>query len=269
MRSERSVFLFIFVFVTVSATAQQPTPPTVEAPQRDIQAVALLQQAFAALGGAAPTSMTASGTYTRYLTDSTVSYPLRVEVLGVDKFHWEVDTPDLGTVTTVVSGTASWSQSTQGTQQIPIGEIPGKTLENFPLMGLSNWAISSATGLKMVGTETIAGKAVFHVTVTPTLIGNTDPKRETVYEATHKREIYLDQQTGLPFRLRYYRHPLDWRVGVAVDIEYSNFQTVGGISFPMTITAYMGDQKITQIQYQSLNLNASIPDADFVEGAIQ
>jgi hypothetical protein len=107
------------------------------------------------------------------------------------------------------------------------------------------------------------------VTVTPTLVGNTDPKRETVYEATHQREIYLDQQTGLPFRLRYYRHPMDWRVGVPVDVEYSNFQTIGGISFPMTITTYVGDQKITQIQYQSLNLNASIPDADFVEGAIQ
>jgi hypothetical protein len=121
----------------------------------------------------------------------------------------------------------------------------------------------------MVGAETIAGKAVYQVTVTPTLVGNTDPKRGTVYETTHQRGIYLDQQTGLLVRLRYYRHPMDWRVGVPVEVEYSNFQTIGGISFPMTITSDIGDQEITQIQYQSLSLNASVADSDFVEGAIQ
>jgi len=265
MSRARLVFLLVFALFVQSSMSQQ-TSTTV---QRDPQALTVVQQAVSALGGAAPTSLTASGTYTRPLADSTVSYPLRVEVLGANKFHWEVDTPDLGTVITVVSGTASWSQSTQGTEQIPIAEIPGKTLENFPLLGLSDWASSSAIGLKMVGPETIAGKAVYHVMVKPTLSGNTNPNRESVYEATHQREIYLDQQTNLPVRLRYYRHPLDWRVGIPVDVEYSNFKTIGGISFPMTVTTYLGDQKITQIQYQSLNLNVSIADSDFVEGAIQ
>jgi hypothetical protein len=169
----------------------------------------------------------------------------------------------------VVSGTASWSQSAEGTEQIPVGEIPGKTLESFPVLALANWTNSATVGLKMVGSETIAGEAVYHITVTPTLSGNTDPKRESVYETTHQREIYLDLQTNLPVRISYYRHPLDWRVGVPVDVEYSNFQIIGGISFPMTVTTYLGDQKLTQIQYQSLNLNTPVADSDFVEGAIQ
>jgi hypothetical protein len=109
----RLVLIFcLFLFAQFGA-ARQTATTSPQSPQRDPQAVALLQQAVAALG-VAPASLTASGTYARFLADSTVSYPLRVEVLGFDRFHWEVDTPDLGTVTTVVSGTASWSQSTTG-----------------------------------------------------------------------------------------------------------------------------------------------------------
>jgi hypothetical protein len=262
------VSVFLSLVVAIPLFAQQATPT----PQRDLQAVTAVQGALTALGGTAqptPTTIVGSGTYTRFLAGSSISYALRVEVSGFDKFRWQVDTPDLGTVTTVVSGTASWSQSAEGTEQIPVGEIPGKTLESFPVLALANWTNSATVGLKMVGSETIAGEAVYHITVTPTLSGNTDPKRESVYETTHQREVYLDQQTNLPVRLRYYRHPIDWRVGVAVDVEYSNFQTVGGISFPMTITTYLGDKMLTQMQFQALNLNTSVAESDFVQGATQ
>lgn len=261
-----AMVLVLVLFCLVPIHAQQTTTTTTIT--RDAQAVTALQNALAALGGATqptPTSITGSGTYTRFLADSTVSYPLRVEVLGFDKFNWQIDTPDLGTITTVVSGTASWSQCAQWTQQIPVAEIPGTTLENFPMLALSEWTSSSAIGLKMVGSETVAGRAVYHITITPTLVGNTDAHREKVYESTHNREIYIDQQNYLPVQIRYYRHPTDWRVGVPVDVQYSNFQSIGGISFPMTVTVYHSGQEVTQIQFQSLNLNPSVAASDFVE----
>lgn len=261
-----AIVLVFSLLCLVPIYAQQTTTTTTIT--RDAQAVTVLQSALAALGGVtqpAPTSITGSGTYTRFLPNSPVSYPLRVEVLGFDKFNWQIDTPDLGTITTVVSGTTSWSQCSQWKEQIPVAEIPGTTLENFPMLALSEWVSFSTIGLKMVGSETIAGRAVYHITITSTLVGNTDAQREQVYESTHNREVYIDQQTSLPVRVRYYRHPTDWRVGVPVDMEYSNFQTMSGISFPMTVTTYLSGQQMTQIQYQSLNLNASVAASDFVE----
>src|SRR6266571_7930838 len=98
------IFLLVFALLSQCAFAQQ-TATTV---QRDSQAVAALQRALAALGGTSkpmPSSIVASGTYALFLADSTVSYPVRVKVLGLDQFRWEVDTPDQGTVATVVFGT--------------------------------------------------------------------------------------------------------------------------------------------------------------------
>jgi len=262
------LFAVAFLLFSTSIHAQQTTTTTTTTLTRDAQAVTILQSALAAIGGATqptPTSITGSGTYTRFLPDAPVSYPLRVEVLGLDKFNWQIDTPDLGTITTVVSGTSSWSQCAQWTQQIPVAEIPGTTLENFPILAFSVWASSSSIGIKMVGLETVAGRAVYHIAITPTLVGNTDPQREKVYESTHNREIYIDQQTYVPVQVRYYRHPKDWRVSVPVDVQYSNFQSIGGISFPMTITVYHNGQQVTQTQFQSLNLNASVASSDFVE----
>lgn len=236
--------------------------------QCDAQALAMLQSALVALGGAAETaSIVASGTHTQFLADSTtVSVPLRVEILGYDRFRWEVDTPDQGTVVTVVSGTTAWRQSAEGTEWLTISQIPGTTFESFPALYVSNWLSSSAVAVKMIGTESLAGNTVYHISITPTLGGNTDPKRETIYETTHQRDLFVDQKTNLPVRLRYFMHPTDWRVAIPVDVEYSNFQVVSGIAFPTTVTSYLGDSQISQIQYQSIKLNAPVAASDFAGG---
>lgn len=249
-------------------TTTQSNPSIQTAPARDPQAVALVQTAFAALGGnrAPLTTVVASGTYTQFLAGSTVSYPLRVKVLGSDRFRWEIDTPDEGTVVTVVSGTASWSQSAAGTQAISVGEIPGKTFENFPTLALLTWAGTPSVGLKMNDTETMAGNTVYHISVSPTRSDIAATHAKEVYATTQQREIFLDQKTNLPIRLRYYSHPLDWRVPLLMEVEYSNFQSQGGIAFPSTVTTYLGDVKVSQIQYQSISLNVPVAATAFVRG---
>src|SRR6266404_4133071 len=92
MRVARLLLTLIIVF---SSSPRVNSQQSLTVPVRDAQAVAILQSALASLGGTAqtaPASIVASGTYTRFLADSTtVSLPLRAEVLGYDKFRWEVD----------------------------------------------------------------------------------------------------------------------------------------------------------------------------------
>lgn len=261
-----SLFL-VALLLTLTASGQSAAPQSV---QRDPQAVAALAGALTALGGSAqplPASIAGSGTYTRLLAGSPVSYPFRVKVMGFDNFRWEVDTPDQGTVVTIVSGTASWRQTAQGTDAISVGEIPGNTFESFPALALAQWAASSSVGVTLVGLETIAGRSVQHVSIAPTLPPGTDPLRANIYATTHQREVFLDPKTFMPVRLRYYRHSRDWRVATPVDVEYSNFQLMSGIAFPLTITTYTGGQPSTQFQYQSLTMNAPVSASDFAGGA--
>lgn len=268
MRFARLVLSFLLILCSSMRLSSQQSGT---APVRDPQAVAVLQNALVALGGTAqtaPTSIVASGTYTRFLSDSnSVSLPLRVEALGYDQFRWEVDTPDQGTVVTVVSGTASWQQFAQGTESVTISHIPGTTFESFPALYISDWINSSAIAVKMIGTESLAGRSVYHLSITPTLEGNQDPNRESMYETTHQRDLFVDLKTDLPVRLRYYKHPTDWRDAIPVDVEYSTFQVVSGIAFPTTVTSYLGDTQFSQIQYQSINLNAPVAPSDFAGGA--
>ena len=267
MRVARLLLTLIIVF---SSSPRVNSQQSLTVPVRDAQAVAILQSALASLGGTAqtaPASIVASGTYTRFLADSTtVSLPLRAEVLGYDKFRWEVDTPDQGTVVTVVFGTASWHQSAQGTESVTISQIPGTTFESFPALSISNWLSSPTVAVKMIGSESLAGNAVYRISVTPTLGANTDPNWKTMYETTHQCDFYVDQKTNMPLRLRYYKHPTDWRVAVPVDVEYSDFQVVGRIAFPTTITSFLGGNKLSQIQYQSIKLNAPVAASDFAGG---
>ena len=263
------------ITLTQSATTQQATADPPQAaptpPARDPQAVALAQAALTALGGsnARLASISASGTYTSYLAGSTVSYPLRVEALGSDKFRWEIDTADQGTIITVVNGTVSWTQSpANGTQPIPVGEIPGKTFETFPALAFSTWVNSATVGLQLIGVETVAGASLNHFSITPVLDGNSDPKREKIYETTHQREVFLDVKTNLPVRMRYYSHPLDWRVPMPVEVEYSNFQSVGGIAFPSIISSYHRGRQLSQIQYLSIVVNVPIAASDFLPAGV-
>lgn len=248
------------VLLFVHSASAQSTPNTVV---RDPQAVVLLQRALAALGGAAPTSIVATGSYVRFVDDSTVSYPLRVEALGTDKFRWEIDTPENGTVATTVSGTVGLLQSAQGTEAIPIGEIPGKAFESFPVLALSLWVNSATTSVTLVGADTLAGTAVEHISITPSLTGSAGPHHEQVYETTHRREIFLNQQTSVPVGVRYYAHPTDWRSGIAVDLVFTDFRTVNGLLFPFKITRYLNGQKVSAIQYDSITLNSTLNESDF------
>jgi outer membrane lipoprotein-sorting protein len=247
--------------------AQEP----VAAVARDAQAVSILQAALAALGATPQLkqdSIVASGTYTRFLADSqTVSFPVRVKVLGDKQFRWEVDTPGQGTVVTIVSGTSAWSQTLKGTEAIAVSNIPGSTFEPFPSLFLESWLNTVSTSVQFVGPETIGEVPVVHLSVTPSLGDLVDPDREKRYEATHRRELFVDQKTNLPVQLRYYKHPHDWRNEIPIDVHYSNFQTTGGVAFPLTVTTLLGEEKLTEIQFDSITPNAPVPPTEFAGAA--
>jgi hypothetical protein len=251
--------LFLSLPKAFSQTTQSPVA-------RDPQAVASMQAALAAIGGttqATPTSIVASGTYTLVQTNPPVSYPLQVEVLGFYQFSWEYNTPDQGVVSTIVSGDTGWLETSLETDGIPVGQIPGNTLETFPALALALWANTASVSVTMVGTESLNGETVLHILVAPTLAASADPNLQNIYAQTNQRDVFLDQQTFLPVRVRYYSHPTDWRAAIPVDLALSNFKQVNGLLFPFTVTRYVGGVALATIQYQSIILNTPVNVSDF------
>jgi outer membrane lipoprotein-sorting protein len=265
----RSLLSLVF-FLNSTPNLQTQSPAVSTTVVREVQAVGILQTTLAALGGPVQSqlaSISASGTYTQFLADSnTSSFPLRVKVLGYDQFRWEVDTPDQGTVVTIVSGTMASRQTSSGTEAVTLSQIPGTTYESFPALYISQWLTSPAISVKLIGSESLAGNSVYHLSITPTLVGNTDASRETRYETTQQREIFIDEKTNLPVDLRYNKHPNDWRNAIPADVQYSTFQVIGGVSFPETISTFLGGDKLTEIHYSQISLNAAISPSDFAGG---
>jgi hypothetical protein len=250
---------------TLNATATATAPANAATIIRDMQAITMLQQALAALGGTggAPSSITASGTYTKYAGDgSTTAYPIRLEALGNDKFRREIDLSD-GTHVVIVRGASGWTVSPQATDGLSLAQRAGNNLEDLPVLALAQWLSSTNVGLRAVGAETVAGTSVFHITVQPTALANASAHLEKVYEETSRCEIFLDPQTSLPVRIRYYVHPTDWRVAIPVDLDLSNFQSIQGVLFPSTISRYINGRKLSTTEYQAITLNVSLSDADF------
>ena len=118
MRSRSVAIAVCLVIALPSASYSQQTtaqaPPT-QAGQntQNPQAAAVITAALSAMTGVSatvPTSLTASGTYTRWPNGNSVTFPIQLKALGVTSFRWDSSEPT-GTVTTIVSGTSGSVQT--------------------------------------------------------------------------------------------------------------------------------------------------------------
>lgn len=250
------------ILIPALTQAQQASLPTV---QRDPQAIAILQRALAALGGATqplPASLSASGSYIGFGAGTPVPYSLRMEALGPDKVRWDVGSPS-GTVTTIIRGTAGWRLDIDGTEVLSVADLIGKGPENIPLWALANWASSSKVSVAFVGPENLDEKSVYHLSLSEIHSGTVSAQVQNIFSNLKRCDLFVDQQTNLPARLRYYEHPGDWQRSIPVDLVFSDFRNIGGLLFPFSLTRYVAGQLDSQIQFQSIQLNVPLSDAEF------
>jgi hypothetical protein len=274
MRVPRVRLSFLFVILSAALhplaaqQAQQPASTetvTTQLPaNRDPQAVILLQNAYIALGGttqALPTSFSASGTHTDFLSASPAPYTIRLTALGIDKIRWETELPS-GTVTSIIRGRRGWIKDADGTTALSISQVVGQGVENLPLLALAKWTNSPNVLVSLAGVELLDATSVYHLILTesrnPT--AQPDSDSEQILRRVRQIDLYIDQKTNLPIRLRYYEHFHDWRRSVPIDLVFSDFRSVGGLFFPFTLSRYRGGQLASQTKIESATLNVSATD---------
>jgi outer membrane lipoprotein-sorting protein len=250
----------LLLSVSVVAVAQQ-TSPTPAPNTQDGQAVSVIKAALSGLTGpsaAVPVSLVASGTYTRWPNGTAVSFPIQLKVLGTTSVRWDASEPS-GSVTTIVNGLSGSVQTPSVSRALAIGETFGRGVEIFPALLITKWMGTTGLGMMWVGPEALNGQSVNHTTVLPPATASPN-----AIETQPKCEFYTDPQTNRPIRVRVYQHPTDRRAVTLLDIDFSNYQSVSGMMFPMTVSFSTGGQTIATIQFQSIAPNASVSASEFI-----
>jgi len=250
----------VLLAFSIFAVAQQTTPAPAPNGQ-DLQALDTVKAALSALTGpsAVPASLVASGTYTRWPEGApSVSFPIQVKVLGTTSVRWDSSEPT-GSVTTIVNGLSGSVQTPSVSRALAIGETFGRGVEIFPALLITKWMGTTGLGMKWIGSETLNSQSVNHTTVLPPATASPN-----AIETQPKCEFYTDPQTNRPVRVRVYQHPTDRRASTLLDIDFSDYQTVSGLMFPMTVSFSTGGQTIATIQFQSIAPNASVSASEFI-----
>lgn len=265
-----SVLLLLSFLFPAPSPSQQLVATTATPPAQSSQGIASLQSSLGlltGLSGAAPSSLIASGTYVR-LPDSNQpeNYTISIKTLGLQSFRSDVIGPQ-GATTVIVNGTSGWMQDSTGGRALAIGETFGRGSEIFPILLISRWLGTPAIGVADPVQDTVNSTEVVRISITPQQVTLAGSASLAGSNRLAKCDLYVDPRTNLPIRIRVYKQPSDHRVEVPMDLDFSDFRSVGGAQYPFTITYSAGGQTIARLQLQTISLNVAVSASDFVGGA--
>jgi hypothetical protein len=252
-----SVSLAFALPVTIAAQQGGPPPPAFV---RNPQALSLLQQSFAAMGGTLPSDSTATGTVTIVEGSRTETGVIKVLTKGVeetlediqaDNDHRALIYSHLQAADTKNDTTTLESLQLAGSSECP----------DFPLP-LIAWAITKQdAALVYVGSESIAGEAVQHIRIWNGFISR--PRLQYLAEFT-VRDLWMDSTTFLPRRISFSRRGGGSHVpSVSVAFNYANYQNVNGVFYPFQIQKNLNGTLWTTITISTVTLNSGLSDSEF------
>ena len=253
MPHRRLAFLLLAVFpIAEPAWAQQP--------QRDAQAVVVLQRAFTAMGGRAPTDSVATGSIELLEGSKTETGTIRILNRGLDQSAEHIG---------MRSGNRSLIYSRGEANGVLGTTVKAFTLElasssqspEFPLILIAAALTNSDSAFQYLGTETVGGIQAHHMRYWNTY--GSSPKLRNLAEFSVK-DVWVGVVSGLPLKLGYDRRNgggAESRVPLAV--FYGDYRNVGGVLYPFLIQKSLNGTPWTTITIQSVSFNTGLTDTDF------
>jgi hypothetical protein len=263
----RAFLLLISLFTLIAVCrAQSPpqSPPATQAatPVRDAQAIAALQQAFAAMGGTLPSDSVATGTVTIVEGSRTESGTIRILTRSVDQTIEDIQTPN--DRRTVIYSRTKAAETVGGTTKLlRLESSAAKVSPVFPLTIVA-WALTSPdAATSYIGQETLNGESLLHIRLwntftSPNALG---PPGLAPFTA---RDLWIDAKTGLPRVLAF-----EWRDAggsaprIPVKIEYADYRNINGVIYPFQIHKILNGTPWTTITITNVRVNTGLADTDF------
>lgn len=247
----------LLLAVPVVTTAQ-----TASTPQRDPQAITVLAQSIAAMGGTVPMDSIATGSVTIVAGSSTQSGTVRILTRGSDQTSEEI-TFSLPTSKIVHSRGAGSELQNGVSKRMNLQKAATSQCPDFPLPLLSAILNNSEMTLQYIGLETLNGASVHHVRSFDTLASR--PRLQSVSRFTTK-DIWIDAVSALPRKISFTRREADGapsRFGIPVDVFFSDYRRIGSTTYPFQIKQSLNYSPWLTITVQNVSFSAGLTDSDF------
>jgi hypothetical protein len=241
-------------------------PQAVATPQRDSQALTILNQALAAAGGVSTIAtiqdVTGTGSIAYNWAGQQVQGAVTLRQLGSNSFRLDAGLTN-GTRSWAVSYGAGSVREVDGTSH-PIGLADAVNLGAlcFPLAEIYADTQDSSTTLIYVGATTIVGRTAFQIHIQRNYSAQIDPNG--ILSQARARDFFIDAANLQILKIQDFTHPGDkFQEPYTHEITFSNYTVVGGLLIPFALGESIAGQQTWTIQLSSVTFNTGLTDSDF------
>ena len=254
MRLFRPASLLVCSLLIPGSVAAQPPP------RRDPQAVQLLTQAHAAMGGLRLPSITDVRAQGTLASRSRPDVVIGTFVAKARHADFSMDTIRNGEQKSYRVLNSEGSFRSKGkTKRLPPYNTSGLTLDFLPLF--SRWTdfLNPTTAVRPVQTANLDGLPCYLIRV------EAAEARQPIMRNNHgKVDVFLAVNTGLVVAIRFRAtqgpYPTDQ---ITIENRFADYQEFGGILLPTTVTRYIDGKPMLILRLGTVQLNNGFSDADF------
>jgi hypothetical protein len=231
----------------------------------DPQALAVAQTAFTTMGGANAVAgyqdSLVSGTATIYSGNSPVSYPITMKSKGLRETRVELQMTKGTNVRIVNQGQGAILRPDGSVKSLYSNNTFHEHVNHIPLLSVLSEFANGNVNLLYKGTAKIQDESedVIEIDFVPDLTNG------ALFASMSATQFFVNQTTGLIDKVqRSTFYEGDQNNTFNEETYFSDYRAVGGMLVPFHVTAYVGGQMDTDLQFGAVTFNTGIPDSDFV-----
>lgn len=257
-----SVLVCVFSLLVVPIDAQQ----SVQSTQSEPQALQILAQALAAMGGSSAASQiqdsVVQGTETSLLPGSTTGNVI-IKTNGPDQIRWDSSSSAGSSSVIVNRGRTMKNRDSRGWKVGPSENAMHQRPTHLPALLLAYELARPDCLVTYVGSEVFQSRQVQHLELAR-VFHSGKSKLDAKLTSDSKIEVYVDAQTLTVSKVSYVLlSDTDWRRGVPLEIEYGNYKVLNGIMVPLTQKIFFNGRPDSELDITSASFNTAVPETDF------
>jgi len=239
-----------------------------QAPASDPQAIALAAQATTALtNGVAVNDITlfANATWTSGSEIETGSATLRAKGMDEGRVDLALSGGNRTEIRTVSNGFSLGASI--GVDGVQKHAAPHNCWTSsswfFPALTPLTFEPDPSVVLSYVGQEMQNGIVVYHLRASRWPQGGA-AQAAPLFSPFSATDIYLDRRSLFPVSMTFNTHPdSDASANIAIEIRYSSYQAVSGITAPMHVQKFVSGTLELDLLVTGVTLNSGLPDSIF------
>ena len=257
-RSIVMAVLIVLTFSPVALAAQQSPTPT-----RDPQAMAVLRNALAALGGSSIAAIQDT------VVQATLTPPPgQAEGPGIATFKTKGTkirsdaSSGSRTATAIFNNGQEFRTSAKGMIPAQSANADHKRIEHLPALMLAQELARNDFSAAYIGEETVEGHTIQHIRMFR--ISNRNALADPQLTKNSELNVFVDAQTSRILKISFpYVAENDWRQSLPMEILYDDYRVTNGIAIPFHQRYFYNGLPAGELQFTSVAVNQGTPDSVF------